>query len=148
MVPVPNLDDRSICGLSKRHHQTRNHHRYQTGGPELATKPNGSGETCTLSSQPARNFERKAWGIPESSGWTFRRGEGERNYPAEESEKHHCDVERRHDEKIENGVLENRSHQPVQARLAVTSFEFQDEDDDANESNEVCGDAELSKCLR
>ena len=32
------------------------------------------------------------------------------NYPSEENEKYHRDVERHHDEEIENAVLENGSH--------------------------------------
>jgi len=37
VVPVPNLDKRSVGGLPKRYHQTRNHHGYQSGGSGLAT---------------------------------------------------------------------------------------------------------------
>lgn len=47
-------------------------------------------------------------------------------------------MEPHHDEEIENAILENRSHQSGHARLAVLSFEFRDEDDDANEGNKVC----------
>ena len=90
-----------------------------------------------------QNYERKAWGRPESSGCIFRRVERERSYPSKESEKYHRDVERRHDEEIENTVLENRSHQPVHVRPAVTSFELKNKKDHANKSNEVYRGCEL-----
>jgi len=47
-------------------------------------------------------------------------------------------VERRHDEEVENAVLENGLHQPAHAGLAVVSFEPEDKDHDANEGDEVC----------
>ena len=62
------------------------------------------------------------------------------NYPVRERADQHCDVERRHDEEIENAVLENGSHQAGHARLAPISLELEDEDDEANESNDVCED--------
>ena len=49
-------------------------------------------------------------------------------------------MEHRHDEKIENAVLKNSSHQAGHARLASLSLELEDEDNEANESNDVCGD--------
>ena len=47
-------------------------------------------------------------------------------------------MERRHDEEIQNTVLENGLHQPAHPGLAVVSFELQDEDDNANKSDKVC----------
>ena len=65
--------------------------------------------------------------------------EGERfNYPPQGSEKHHRSVERGHDEKIENAILENCLHQPGHSGLAMVSFKLEDEDDDANEGDKVC----------
>jgi hypothetical protein len=64
-------------------------------------------------------------------------------YPDEESEEHDHDEEPCHDEKVENAALENRSRQPIHARLAVASFELQGEDDNANESNKLCGDVRI-----
>ena len=49
-------------------------------------------------------------------------------------------MESRHDEEIENAVLENGSHQAGHARLAPISLELEDEDYEANESNDVCED--------
>ena len=59
----------------------------------------------------------------------------ELNYPGEDGEKYHRDVEPRHNEEIENAVLEHRPHQLCHARLAVVGIESQDEDDEADESN-------------
>ena len=47
-------------------------------------------------------------------------------------------MERRHDEEIQNTVLENGLHQPAHPGLAVVSFELQDEDDNTNKSDKVC----------
>ena len=60
------------------------------------------------------------------------------NYPVRDREDHHRDVKRCHDEEIENAVLENGSHQAGHARLAPNSLEPGDEDDDRDESNDVC----------
>lgn len=65
------------------------------------------------------------------------------SYPGEESAKHHCDVKRSHDEEIQDAILENRSHQPRHARLAVVGFELEDEDDNANQGNQVCDNVRL-----
>ena len=62
------------------------------------------------------------------------------SYLSEDNEKHHGDVESCHDEKIENAVLEHCSHQLRHTRLAVVSFEFQDEDYKADEGHKVCKD--------
>jgi len=47
-------------------------------------------------------------------------------------------VERRHDEEVENAILENCSQQTSHAGLAVVSFELEDEGDNANKGDEVC----------
>ena len=76
-------------------------------------------------------------GVPQCQNASFDEREESTIYPANDSETDHRDVEPGHDEEIENAILENRSHQPGHPGLAVASLEFQDEDDDAYESNEV-----------
>ena len=60
-----------------------------------------------------------------------------------DSEGQHREVERCHDEEIEDAVLENGSHQAGHARLATNSLEFEDEDYEGNESNDVCDDVRI-----
>ena len=60
------------------------------------------------------------------------------NYPVRDSEVQHREVERCHDEEIENAVLENGSHQAGHARLAPNSLKLEYEDHEGNESNDVC----------
>jgi len=62
----------------------------------------------------------------------------ERNHPTEDSRNRHRDVKRRHDEEVENAVLENRSQQPGHAGLTVVRFELEDEGDNANKGDKVC----------
>ena len=45
-----------------------------------------------------------------------------------------------HDEEVEDAVLEDCSHQPGHARLAVVGPVFQHEDDDANDGNKIYKD--------
>ena len=65
-------------------------------------------------------------------------GGKKRDYPGEESEERHRDVEPRHDEEKQNAVLENSPQQPAHVRLAVVSLQLQGEDDNANGGENVC----------
>ena len=57
-------------------------------------------------------------------------------------------MERRHDEEIQNTVLENGLHQPAHAGLTVVSFELEDEDDNTNKGDEVCWECKVPGHLR
>jgi hypothetical protein len=48
-------------------------------------------------------------------------------------------MERSHDKEVQDAILENRSHQPSHFRLAQLCFVLEDEANDANEGDQICG---------
>ena len=136
MVTGPNPDYRSIGCLSEGYHQTRNHHWYQTGGAWLATSSNGIGKHVHHN-RNRRETENGRLGCHNVRNGSFDEWK-ERSYPAGDGENRHRNVEHRHDEEIENAILENRSQQPGHAGLAVVNFELVDKGDNAEEGDKIC----------